>query len=280
MGKVAIIGSGTMGRGIAETCARSGYDVVMLDVSLDQVLKAQKIIEDGLDRLVQKGKIDSGEKEAILARLHPGATIEEISGCEIVIEAVFENLEAKLEVYRKVCDLIPPNTLLATNTSSLDLEKLSAGVTNPGRFIGIHFFNPVPLMKLVEIVVGDKTSQDTVEKAKEFASSLGKTYVVVKNSPGFVVNRLLCPMLNEAAYLVMEGVASPEDIDTAMKLGANHPMGPLALADLIGIDVLLSIMETLAEDLSSDKYKPCPLLSDMVRQGRLGRKSGCGFFQY
>lgn len=216
----------------------------------------------------------------MLSRLRSGADYSLLKSAAVVIEAVYESMEVKRAVFSAVSKAVAPEALIGSNTSSLSITRMSEAVFRPERFAGIHFFNPVPVMKLVEIVPGDNTSSETVKRAEDFARELGKTPIQVKESPGFVVNRLLCPLMNEAAYLLMEGVASAEDIDTAMKLGANHPIGPLALADLVGIDVLLAIMEVLYKGLGDPKYKPCPLLRVMTEKGHLGRKSGQGFFSY
>ena len=216
----------------------------------------------------------------MISRLSCSSDYKELSGADVVIEAITEKMDAKKEVFKKISHVVSKDALIGSNTSSLSITEMSKACEEPGRFLGIHFFNPVPVMKLVEIVKGENTALETVEKAKALCDELGKTPVIVRESPGFIVNRLLCPMLNEAAYLLMEGIASKEDIDTAMKLGANHPIGPLALSDLIGIDVLYAIMETLAAELDEHKYKPCPLLKEMIDKGQLGRKTGQGFYKY
>jgi putative ATPase len=278
--KMGVIGAGTMGCGIAETALVAGYEVVLIDATEDLARKGYERIEKSLSKGVDKGRITPEAKENMVSRLNCSADFKELSGADVVIEAITEKIDAKKEAFKKVSQVVSKDALIGSNTSSLSITEMSKAVEEPGRFLGIHFFNPVPVMKLVEIVKGENTSVDTIERARALCDELGKTPVIVKESPGFVVNRLLCPMLNEATYLLMEGVASAEDIDTAMKLGANHPIGPLALADLIGIDVLYAIMETLAAELDEHKYKPCPLLKEMIDQGHLGRKTGQGFYEY
>ncbi len=278
--KIGVIGAGTMGRGIAESCLVAGNEVVLIDSAQDLARKGYEGIEKSFARGVQRGRIASEAKDEMLARLNYSDDYDSLRNVQVVIEAVYENMEVKRQVLSKLSQVVGKDVLIGSNTSSLSITGMSEAVDEPGRFVGIHFFNPVPVMKLVEIIKGGRTSQEAMDKAKELCESLGKAPVIVRESPGFVVNRLLCPMLNEAAYLLMEDVASAEDIDTAMKLGANHPLGPLSLADLIGIDVLYAIMETLHRDLKDDKYKPCPLLKEMVGKGYIGRKTGQGFFKY
>lgn len=276
---VGVVGAGTMGRGIAESAMAAGFSVVLLDAAEELAAKGEAGIRKSLARGVEKGRISQPEADEMLARLCAGTDYSLLKEAGVVIEAVYEDLDVKKTVLSAISEVVSPVTLIGSNTSSLSISKMAESVTHPERFVGIHFFNPVPVMKLVEIVSGKKTVPDTVRRAEEFAREMGKTPVLVKESPGFVVNRLLCPLMNEAACLLAEGVASAEDIDTAMKLGANHPIGPLALADLVGIDVLLAIMEVLHSEMG-EKYKPCPLLKDMVAEGRLGRKTGQGFFRY
>ncbi len=278
--KIGVIGAGTMGRGIAESCLVAGYEVVLIDSTIELARKGYEGIDRSFDRGVKRERITAEAKDEMLARLTYSDNYDELENAEVILEAVFEDLGVKKEVLPKVSQVVGKDVLIGSNTSSLSITKMSEAVSNPGRFLGIHFFNPVPVMKLVEVIKGDDTSPETVERAKQLCKHLGKTPVIVKESPGFVVNRLLCPMLNEAAYLLMENVASAEDIDTAMKLGANHPLGPLSLADLIGIDVLYAIMDTLHKDFKDEKYKPCPLLKQMIDKGHLGRKTGRGFFKY
>lgn len=276
---LGVVGLGTMGQGIAEVAARAGYTVIVLDRDEDLVQRGLSAIKKSLARSVEKGRISQEEMDQALGRLVPGKGWADLAQADVVVEAVFEDMEVKKEVFRELGKHVSSDALLGSNTSALSITEMASVVPNPGRFIGIHFFNPVPVMKLVEVVKGKATDDRTVERALEFAGKLGKEAVLVAESPGFIVNRILCPMMNEAAYLVYEGVASAEDVDKAMKLGANHPIGPLALADLVGIDVLYSIMQTLEKNLGP-KYKPCPLLEQMVKEGRLGRKTGRGFFQY
>jgi len=280
MGKFGVIGAGTMGRGIAESALAAGFDVVVLDVSWGLAAKGAAAIGKSLARGVERGRITQESMDAIVARLSHGSDYSLLSDADVIIEAVYENLDVKRQVLSAASQAARPDALIGSNTSSLPISKIAGAVQHPERFLGIHFFNPVPAMKLVEVVPGAATAKETVDRAKSLAERLGKTPVVVKESPGFIVNRLLCPMMNEAAYLVMEGIASPEDIDTAMKLGANHPIGPLALADLVGIDVLYAIMEVLHSDIGDPKFRPCPLLKQMMEAGRLGRKTGQGFFKY
>ncbi len=276
---LGVVGLGTMGQGIAEVAARAGYRVIVLDRDESFVQRGLSAIKKSLARSVEKGRITQEEMDQALGRLVPGKGWADLGQADIVIEAVFEDMAVKKEVLRELGKYVSTGALLGSNTSALSITEMASAVPNPGRFIGIHFFNPVPIMKLVEIVKGKATDARTVERAFDFAGKLGKEAVLVAESPGFIVNRILCPMMNEAAYLVYEDVASAEDVDKAMKLGANHPIGPLALADLVGIDVLYSIMQTLEKNLGP-KYKPCPLLEQMVNEGRLGRKTGRGFFQY
>ncbi len=278
--KIGVIGAGTMGRGIAETALASGFSVVLLDTSTEIAEKGVSGIRKSLERGVERGRLTQEAMEEMLGRLTAGSDYSLVKACDVILEAVYENEDVKGTVLSQVSRAVAPETLIGTNTSSLSISRMAGSVQSPERFVGIHFFNPVPVMKLVEIVPGGGTSPGTLARAKELALSMGKTPVVVQESPGFVVNRLLCPLMNEAAYLLMEGVASADDIDTAMKLGANHPIGPLALADLVGIDVLLAIMEVLHAEIGDDKYKPCPLLREMVDKGHLGRKTGQGFYSY
>ena len=280
MGKIGVIGAGTMGRGIAECALLAGYEVALLDASAELAAKGRAALEKSLARGVERGRLSLESADQALGRLAWGADYSLLAGADAVIEAVFEDIDVKRRVLSAASEEVGPDALIGTNTSSLSISEMATAVKHPGRFLGIHFFNPVPVMKLVELVPGKDTAPQAIERARLLAERLGKTPVVVKESPGFIVNRLLCPMMNEAAYLVMDGVASPEDIDTAMKLGANHPIGPLALADLVGIDVLYAIMGVLHGATGDPKFRPCPLLKRMIDEGRLGRKSGQGFFKY
>lgn len=279
-GPVAVIGAGTMGSGIAQTFAASGYETVLLDVDRRFVDRALGGIEKSLSKLVEKGKMAEGDKGAALARIRGGTDVEAAAKATLLVEAVPELLEVKRETFRRVAAVVRDDAILATNTSSIPITELASAVPGPSRFIGMHFMNPVPLMALVEVIRGLATSDETTERVMETARSLGKTPVLVRDFPGFVSNRVLLPMINEAVFALMEGVATRESIDTVMKLGMNHPMGPLALADLIGLDVCLDILEVLHRGFGDPKYRPCPLLRQMVQAGWLGRKSGRGFYEY
>ena len=278
--RIGVIGAGTMGRGIAQVCAASGFDVVMSDISADAVAAGLAAIEKQLARAVEKERMSAAEKDAVLSRIETVTGIEEMAGAGVCIEAATENPEVKLELFRSLEAVCREDTILASNTSSISLTKIAGACARPERVIGMHFFNPVPLMKLVELIRALQTSDATFEAAQSLAARLGKTAVAVADSPGFVVNRMLVPMINEAVYALAEGLASAEEIDLAMKLGLSHPIGPLALADLIGIDVCLDVMDVMYREFSDSKYRPCPLLRKMVDAGRLGRKSGRGFYEY
>lgn len=277
---VGIIGAGTMGNGIAQACAVSGIDVVMVDISQQAVDKGLATVDGSLERLVKKEKIDAAAKQAALARIRGSVQYEDLKAAQLVIEAATENEDLKLRILKQVDALLPPEAILASNTSSISITQLAAATSRADRFIGMHFFNPVPMMALVEVIRGLQTSDDTHAKVQALAQQLGKSPITVRNAPGFVVNRLLVPMINEAFFVLAEGVASAEDIDAGMKLGCNHPIGPLALADLIGLDVCLSVMEVYLEEFGDSKYRPCPLLREMVAAGRLGRKTGRGVYSY
>ena len=278
--RIGVIGAGTMGRGIAQVCAASGFDVVMSDISADAVAAGLAAIEKQLARAVEKERMSAAEKDAVLSRIETVIGIEAMAGADVCIEAATENPEVKLELFRSLEAVCREDTILASNTSSISLTKIAGACARPERVIGMHFFNPVPLMKLVELIRALQTSDATFEAAQSLAVRLGKTAVAVADSPGFVVNRMLVPMINEAVYALAEGLASAEEIDLAMKLGLSHPIGPLALADLIGIDVCLDVMDVMYRGFSDSKYRPCPLLRKMVDAGRLGRKSGRGFYEY
>lgn len=278
--RLAVIGAGQMGSGIAHVAATSGLSVTLLDVSEDLARKGLAAVEKGLSRAIEKGKLDPAEKDAVLARIRIGADLSLASDADMAIEAVVENVDVKKDVFRKLDALLAPDAIIASNTSSISITRLAAATGRPGKVIGMHFMNPVPAMKLVEIISGQATSDETREVTWALAEKMGKTPVAVSDYPGFVSNRLLMPMINEAAYCLMEGVASREDIDTVMRLGMNHPMGPLALADLIGLDTCLYIMEVLYEGFKDSKYRPCPLLRRMVDAGYLGKKVGKGFYTY
>ncbi len=279
-GQVAVIGAGTMGSGIAQAFASSGYETLLLDVERRFVDRALGGIEKSLSKFVEKGKMAEADKGAALARIRGGTDVEAAAKAALVVEAVPEVLEVKRETFRRVAGVVPRDVILATNTSSIPITELAGAVPEPSRFIGMHFMNPVPLMALVEVVRGLTTSDETTERVMETAKALGKTPVLVRDFPGFVSNRVLLPMINEAVFALMEGVATRESIDTVMKLGMNHPMGPLALADLIGLDVCLDILEVMHRGFGDPKYRPCPLLRQMVQAGWLGRKSGRGFYEY
>ncbi|NHM25782.1 3-hydroxybutyryl-CoA dehydrogenase [Desulfofundulus sp. TPOSR] len=280
MEKVLVLGAGTMGSGIAQVVAQAGFPVVLCDVEDRFVQRGLSLIEKNLARQVEKGKMTAADKEAILGRIKTTTNMADGADVDLVIEAVIENLELKTNVFRELDRAIKKEAILASNTSALSISALAAATSRPEKVIGMHFFNPAPVMQLVEVVKGSATSEETFATIKAMVEKLGKTAVAVNEAPGFIVNRMLVPMINEAAYILMEGVASAEDIDTAMKLGANHPIGPLALADMIGIDVCLAVMETLYAEFSDAKYRPCPLLRKLVRAGYLGRKTGKGFYTY
>ncbi len=277
---IAVIGAGTMGRGIAQVFAQAGFEVRVHD-SFPAVLEsAQSMIAKMLDKAVQKGKIQKADADAAKQRIFPVGSLEEIGSPQLIIEAVPEQIEIKIETLKAIDPLIADGGIIASNTSSISVTKLGALVSDPSRFVGMHFFNPVPLMKLVEVVRGLETSDETVERTCALAEAVGKTPLTVNDHPGFVSNRVLMPMINEAVFTLQDGVANAETIDGVMKLGMNHPMGPLALADLIGVDVCLDILVVLHRDLGEDRYRPCPLLRKMVDAGRLGRKAKKGFFSY
>ena len=278
--KTAVVGAGTMGNGIAQVMAMSGRDVTLVDVSADALARGVATIEKSLGKLVEKEKISAGDRDAALGRLNQSSSLEDARGSQIVVEAVVENLDVKRKVFEQLAALTDDSAVLASNTSSISITELARGVPNPERVIGMHFMNPVPLMKLVEIVRGLRTSDETVSAVESLTEALNKVPVTVNDYPGFISNRVLMPMINEAVYCLMEGVADREAIDTIMKLGMAHPMGPLTLADLIGLDVCLNIMEVLHEGLGDSKYRACPLLRNMVAAGKLGRKSGEGFYSY
>ncbi|WP_029461379.1 3-hydroxybutyryl-CoA dehydrogenase [Serpentinimonas barnesii] len=277
---VGIVGAGTMGHGIAQVCALNGVAVVLVDISEAAVQKGLAAVTGSLERLLKKEKISAADKDAALARIQVGTDNAALQGAQLVIEAATENLELKIKILRQLDALLAPETVVATNTSSISITQLAALSGRPERFIGMHFFNPVPMMALVELIRGLQTSDATHAAVQALALKLGKTPITVKNAPGFVVNRVLIPMINEAFFVLAEGLASAEDIDAGMKLGCNHPIGPLALADLIGLDVCLAVMNVFVTEFNDSKYRPCPLLKELVAAGRLGRKSGRGVYSY
>ncbi len=277
---VGVIGAGTMGNGIAQACAVAGFEVVMVDIADAAVARGLAAISGSLERLQKKDKIAAADREAALKRISGTTRYDALARCDLVIEAATENEELKVRILRDVDALARPGVILATNTSSISITRLAAATTRPGQFIGMHFFNPVPMMALVELIRGLETDDATVDATLVLARRLGKTPIVVRNSPGFVVNRILCPMINEAVLALQEGLASAKEIDDGMKLGCSHPIGPLALADMVGLDVLLAVMEVFYRDFNDPKYRPALLLKEMVAAGRLGRKSGRGFYTY
>ncbi|MGB3328182.1 MAG: 3-hydroxybutyryl-CoA dehydrogenase [Thermomicrobiales bacterium] len=278
--RVGIVGAGTMGAGIAQVMAQSGLDVTLVDQAEDFLARGLAAVQSGLDRLVKKGSLDEAGRDAVLARISTSTSTGQLAGVGLAIEVVPERFEIKRDVLTAVGAAVGPDAIIASNTSSISITALAALVEHPQRVIGMHFFNPVPVLALVEVIRGLQTDDATVARTMDLARRIGKTPVEVADAPGFVANRLLLPMINEAVFALAEGVASAEDIDTVMKLGAAHPMGPLALADLIGLDVCLGIMEVLRDQFGDDKYRPAPLLRQMVAAGRLGRKSGQGFHSY
>lgn len=278
--RISVIGAGTMGRGIAQVFAQAGYDAYMYDTVPAALESAKGTINKLLDRAVEKGKMSADDAAAAKGRVHPIGNLSDLKTYPLVVEAATEKLEIKLEILKEVQSRVAADGILASNTSSISITQLAAATNHPDRFIGMHFFNPVPVMKLVEVVRGLQTSDEVVERTIELAKAVGKTPVQCNDHPGFISNRVLMPMINEAVFALQDGVAEPEAIDEIMKLGMNHPMGPLALADLIGLDVCLDILEVLHRDLGEDRYRPCPLLRKTVLAGRLGRKTKRGFYTY
>lgn len=278
--KVMVIGAGQMGSGIAQVCAQAGYEVLLNDIKDEFIDKGLGVIRKNLNRQVEKGRMEEGLRDEILNRVTPSVDLNDASGVDLVIEAAVENMDIKAKIFSQLDAVAPPHTILATNTSSLPITEIAAFTNRPEQVIGMHFMNPVPVMKLIEVIRGLATSDEVYELIESMSHKLSKTPVEVNDFPGFVANRILMPMINEAIYTVYEGVATPEAVDEVMKLGMNHPMGPLTLADFIGLDTCLYIMETLHEGFGDDKYRPCPLLRKYVKAGWLGKKSGRGFYQY
>ena len=277
---IGVVGAGTMGNGIAQVCAAAGYPVVVTDIAQAALDRALKTIDGSLERMVNKQKLTAADKAATLSRLTMSTDMKSLSDCDLVIEAATENAGLKLKIFASIDATVKESAIIASNTSSISITKLAAATKRPAQFIGMHFFNPVPVMALVELIRGMQTSEDTLQAVRAVVLKIGKAPIVVRNSPGFAVNRILVPMLNEACFALGEGVATPEDIDEGMKLGCNHPIGPLALCDMIGLDVMLDVMNVFYASFNDPKYRPAPLLVEMVEAGYLGRKSGRGFYSY
>jgi len=277
---IGVVGAGTMGNGIAQAFAVAGYPVVMTDVAQPALDRGLKTVDSSLERLVKKEKMTAADKATVLSRIRTGLDLGALAEADLIVEAATENLPLKLDIFARLDAAAKPGAIIASNTSSISITKLAAATKRPDRVIGMHFFNPLPVMALVELIRGLQTSEDTYAAVEAATKAVGKSPVQVKNSPGFVVNRLLCPMINEAVFALSEGLATPQQIDDAMRLGCNHPIGPLALCDLIGVDVQLAVMQVLFEGFKDSKYRPAPLLVEMVEAGYLGRKTGRGFYTY
>jgi 3-hydroxybutyryl-CoA dehydrogenase len=277
---IGVVGAGTMGNGIAQVCAAAGYSVVITDIAQAALDRAMKTIDGSLERMVNKQKLSASDKSATLSRLSTATDMKALADCDLVIEAATENIDLKLKIFAQIDSVAKREAIIATNTSSISITKLAAATKRPAQFIGMHFFNPVPVMVLVELIRGMQTDEETLAAVRAVVIKIGKAPIVVRNSPGFAVNRILVPMLNEACFALGEGVATPEDIDEGMKLGCNHPIGPLALCDMIGLDVMLDVMNVFYKSFNDSKYRPAPLLVEMVEAGYLGRKSGRGFYTY
>lgn len=280
MEKIFVLGAGTMGAGIAEAFAQKGYEVIVRDIKDEFVDRGLGNIRKGLEKRVARGKLTEEVKDAVLSRITGTTDMKLAADCDLVVEAAVENMKIKQSIFAELDEICKPETILASNTSSLSITEVAVATKRPDKVVGMHFFNPAPVMKLVEVIRGASTSDETFNKVKELSEAIGKSPVEVKEAPGFVVNRILIPMINEAAFILQEGVASAEDIDTAMKFGANHPMGPLELGDLIGLDVCVAIMDVLYNETGDSKYRACTLLRKYVRAGWLGRKTGKGFHNY
>ncbi|MEW5783666.1 MAG: 3-hydroxybutyryl-CoA dehydrogenase [Bacillota bacterium] len=277
---IGVIGAGTMGNGIAQVAAAAGFNVIMRDLEETFVQRGLDSVKKNLSRAVEKGKMGQADADAVMARLHGTVELADLKDVDLVIEAVVENMPLKKKLYAELDQVCKPEAVFASNTSGLSITEMASATGRPGKVVGMHFFNPVPVMKLVEVIKGAETAAETYQLAVELSRKLGKEPISVSEAPLFVVNRILVPMINEAAFVLMEGIASAEDIDRGMVLGANHPIGPLALADLVGLDVLLAVMDTLYHETQDSKYRSCPLIRKLVRAGYLGRKSGRGFYSY